>query len=77
MDPTLWNWFVIAVDADRSGQIFALELQRALLNGSWSQFNPETCRLMIPFGEFFLKTILKTLSDIYFFENFQKTGFRV
>ena len=46
VDPTLWNWFV-AVDADRSGQISALELQRALLNGNWSQFNPETCRLMI------------------------------
>ena len=45
-DPTLWNWF-ITVDRDRSGQITADELQQALLNGNWSQFNAETCRLMI------------------------------
>lgn len=45
-DPTLWNWF-ITVDSDRSGQITANELQQALLNGNWSQFNSETCRLMI------------------------------
>ena len=45
-DPTLWNWF-ITVDRDRSGQITADELQQALLNGNWSQFNSETCRLMI------------------------------
>ena len=45
-DTTLWNWFV-TVDRDRSGQITADELQQALLNGNWSQFNSETCRLMI------------------------------
>ena len=45
-DPTLWNWF-ITVDRDRSGQITANELQQALINGNWTQFNPETCRLMI------------------------------
>jgi len=45
-DPTLWNWF-ITVDRDRSGQITADELQQALLNGNWTQFNSETCRLMI------------------------------
>ena len=45
-DPTLWNWF-ITVDRDRSGQITADELRQALLNGNWSQFNSETCRLMI------------------------------
>jgi len=37
----------MAVDADRSGRISALELQQALVNGNWSHFNPETCRLMI------------------------------
>lgn len=36
-----------AVDQDKSGSISADELQRALLNGNWSQFNGETCRLMI------------------------------
>ena len=46
VDPTLWNWF-LTVDRDRSGQISATELQQALINGNWSQFNPETCRLMI------------------------------
>ena len=45
-DPTLWNWF-ITVDRDKSGQITADELQQALINGNWSQFNSETCRLMI------------------------------
>ena len=45
-DPTLWNWFV-TVDRDKSGQITADELQQALLNGNWSHFNSETCRLMI------------------------------
>ena len=45
-DHTLWNWF-ITVDRDKSGQITADELQQALINGNWSQFNSETCRLMI------------------------------
>ena len=45
-DPTLWQWF-LAVDADRSGQISAQELQGALTNGNWSHFNAETCRLLI------------------------------
>uniref|UniRef100_A0AC35TMC3 Programmed cell death protein 6 n=1 Tax=Rhabditophanes sp. KR3021 TaxID=114890 RepID=A0AC35TMC3_9BILA len=35
------------VDKDRSGKITALELQQALSNGTQSEFNPETCRLMI------------------------------
>ena len=46
MDPSVYSWFV-AVDADRSGQITAKELQAALTNGNWSNFNAETCRLMI------------------------------
>jgi len=45
-DPTLWNWF-ITVDHDKSGQITSNELQQALINGNWSHFNAETCRLMI------------------------------
>jgi Ca2+-binding EF-hand superfamily protein len=35
------------VDSDRSGRISSDELQRALSNGTWTPFNPETCRLMI------------------------------
>nr|XP_022318696.1 programmed cell death protein 6-like isoform X2 [Crassostrea virginica] len=42
----VWEMFQ-AVDQDRSGQISAQELQFALMNGNWSPFNPETCRLMI------------------------------
>ena len=42
----LWNVFS-QVDKDRSGQITADELGRALSNGTWSPFNPETVRLMI------------------------------
>lgn len=43
------NWMCVlqSVDADRSGKITADELQRALLNGNWTPFNRETCRLMI------------------------------
>ncbi|KAJ1372566.1 hypothetical protein KIN20_034753 [Parelaphostrongylus tenuis] len=36
-----------SVDKDRSGNISVDELQRALSNGTWNPFNPETCRLMI------------------------------
>lgn len=46
INPELWTWFQ-AVDADHSGKITATELQQALMNGNWSPFNPETCRLMI------------------------------
>ena len=45
-DPTLWNWF-ITVDHDNSGQITGDELKQALINGNWTHFNDETCRLMI------------------------------
>jgi Ca2+-binding EF-hand superfamily protein len=46
-DPSyLWQIFQ-SVDADRSGQITAYELGRALSNGTWTPFNPETIRLMI------------------------------
>jgi Ca2+-binding EF-hand superfamily protein len=40
------SWFS-AVDQDRSGQIDAKELQKALVNGNWSHFSEEACRLMI------------------------------
>ncbi|KAJ8317942.1 hypothetical protein KUTeg_003033 [Tegillarca granosa] len=46
ISPDLWHMFQ-AVDQDRSGKITAAELRQALLNGNWSPFNPETCRLMI------------------------------
>ena len=46
IDPQVYQWF-LTVDSDRSGRISALELQQALVNGNWSHFNPETCRLMI------------------------------
>ncbi|XP_022318695.2 programmed cell death protein 6-like isoform X1 [Crassostrea virginica] len=42
----VWEMFQ-AVDQDRSGKITSVELQKALLNGNWSPFNHETCRLMI------------------------------
>ena len=46
MDPQVQSWFA-AVDQDRSGRITAIELQRALVNTNWTQFNAETCRLMV------------------------------
>jgi len=45
-DPQLWSWFS-AVDADRSGQISAHELQRALINGDWSTFDLDTVKLLM------------------------------
>ena len=46
VDPQVAQWFQ-SVDTDKSGRITAIELQQALVNGNWSHFNPETCRLMI------------------------------
>lgn len=46
VDPQTQQWFN-AVDQDRSGQISAQELQKALVNGNWSNFSEEACRLMI------------------------------
>ncbi|VDO56458.1 unnamed protein product [Brugia timori] len=43
---SLQNIFA-SVDTDHSGKISVDELQRALSNGTWNPFNPETCRLMI------------------------------
>jgi len=40
------SWFM-SVDRDRSGQIDALELQQALINGNMSKFSEETCKMMI------------------------------
>ncbi|KAK2193545.1 hypothetical protein NP493_10g05037 [Ridgeia piscesae] len=42
----LWSVFR-SVDVDGSGDITANELQKALSNGTWTPFNPETVRLMI------------------------------
>ncbi|XP_077979531.1 sorcin-like isoform X2 [Glandiceps talaboti] len=46
VDPQLWSWFKV-VDVDGNGKITADELRQVLLNGNWSPFNSETCRLMI------------------------------
>ena len=46
VDPSVQQWFS-AVDTDRSGHISAQELQRALVNGNWSHFSEEACRMMI------------------------------
>jgi len=46
MDPNIASWFR-AVDTDNSGQINAEELSRALVNGNWSHFSQEACRMMI------------------------------
>jgi len=46
VNPQVAQWFS-AVDQDRSGQIDAKELQKALVNGNWSHFSEEACRMMI------------------------------
>ncbi|CAL1537265.1 unnamed protein product [Lymnaea stagnalis] len=64
IDPQIQQWFM-SVDGDRSGRITALELQRALVNTNWTQFNEETCRLMIGmFDKDFSGTI-----DLYEFQS--------
>ncbi|KAF4578553.1 hypothetical protein EYR40_001293 [Pleurotus pulmonarius] len=45
-DPQLWNWFS-AVDADRSGSISVIELQSALLNGNWTNFDLDTVKMLM------------------------------
>ncbi|EIN06448.1 EF-hand [Punctularia strigosozonata HHB-11173 SS5] len=45
-DPQLWQWFS-SVDTDRSGNINANELQRALINGDWSPFDLDTVKLLM------------------------------
>ncbi|KAI0061890.1 EF-hand [Artomyces pyxidatus] len=45
-DPQLWSWFT-AVDTDRSGQVSAPELQKALINGDWSPFDLDTVKLLM------------------------------
>jgi len=46
VDTKIQQWFN-AVDQDRSGQIDFKELQRALVNGNWSNFSEEACRMMV------------------------------
>jgi len=46
VNPQVQQWFN-AVDTDRSGQIDFKELQRALVNGNWSNFSEEACRMMV------------------------------
>lgn len=45
-DPVIYQWFT-AVDTDKSGKITAQELQQALVNGNWTKFSEEACRMMI------------------------------
>ena len=53
VDPNIASWFR-AVDTDNSGQISPSELQRALVNGNWSNFSEEACRMMIGTIDFWL-----------------------
>ncbi|KAI0040312.1 EF-hand [Auriscalpium vulgare] len=45
-DPQLWTWFT-SVDTDRSGQVSAPELQKALINGDWTPFDLDTVKLLM------------------------------
>ena len=46
VSPQLQTWFK-AVDTDNSGQITSQELQKALVNGNYSSFSVDACRMMI------------------------------
>ena len=57
------------MDADKSGEINAIELQAALSNGTWTPFNPETVRFMSDLEKkhkhnFFLFIILQFYKQI-------------
>ena len=54
VDPNVAQWFN-AVDQDKSGQITAPELAKALVNGNWSHFSEEACWMMI--GKLRLKNL--------------------
>ncbi|KAJ3202245.1 hypothetical protein HK099_001948, partial [Clydaea vesicula] len=45
-DPTLWQWFN-EVDLDGSGNINGFELQKALVNGDWTNFELDTVQLLL------------------------------
>jgi len=45
-EPQLWQWFS-AVDTDRSGSISVNELQAALVNGNWSNFDLDTVKMLM------------------------------
>lgn len=45
-DPQLSSWFT-AVDRDGSGNIAAIELQQALVNGDWTPFDLDTVKLLM------------------------------
>ena len=46
VNPQTEKWFK-AVDTDNSGQITADELQKALINGNYTNFSQDACRMMI------------------------------
>ena len=46
VDPKIKKWFR-TVDTDDSGQITAQELQKALINGNYTNFSEDACRMMI------------------------------
>ncbi|XP_077599681.1 peflin [Stigmatopora nigra] len=46
VNPEAYQWFQ-SVDSDHSGYINLKELKQALLNSNWSNFNDETCLMMI------------------------------
>lgn len=53
------------MDTDRSGFINADELGRALSNGTWTPFNPETVRLMI--GKAIACSLRNTFNIVLYF----------
>ncbi|KAH7889843.1 EF-hand [Phlebopus sp. FC_14] len=45
-DAQLWQWFS-AVDTDRSGALSVTELQNALVNGNWTNFDLDTVKMLM------------------------------
>jgi len=45
-DPQLWQWFS-SVDTDGNGTITANELQQALVNGDWTNFDLDTVKMLM------------------------------
>ena len=71
VDPQISQWFY-AVDTDRSGQITFNELQQALVNGNWSRFSEEACRMFIEMFDQDRKGSINLVEFASLFDNFNQ-----
>ncbi|GJJ12263.1 hypothetical protein Clacol_006504 [Clathrus columnatus] len=54
-----------AVDTDQSGSITVRELQRALVNGNWTNFDLDTCKMLMNMTRIEMDLLVLTVSSAY------------